>query len=133
MAAQTDITVKMADNATNITYSKLVPAGTDGQAATWRSETAGAIALFRPFLAVLAKWNASRNVRRIELEYTYPQTATDSTTGLTTKVQELKCQAVWFVPASMPQAVIDEGVHQGCNIIADTAVKTAIKTMTAPN
>lgn len=133
MAAQTDITVKMNDGATNITYSKLVPAGTDGQAATWRSETVGAIAMFRPFLALLAKWNANRSVRRLELEYTYPQTSTDSTTGLTSKVQELKMQAVIFIPASMPQATIDEAVSQGCNIMADTAIKTAFKTMTAPN
>lgn len=133
MAAQTDITVKMNDNATNITYSKLVPAGADGQAATWRSETAGAIAAFRPFVALLAKWNAARSVRRLEFEYTYPQTSTDTTTGLTTKVQELKLQAVIFIPASMPQTIIDEGVSQGCNIMADTAIKTAFKSMTAPN
>jgi hypothetical protein len=133
MAAQTDITVKMNDGATNITYSKLSPAGAAGEAATWRSESIGGVALFRPFLELLSKWNSAKTTRRLEATYVYPYAVTDTTDSTQVKKGEIKLQLVGHVLQSVPQAVIDEAVSQGLNCFADNSFKTALKTGQAPN
>jgi hypothetical protein len=133
MAAQTDITVKMNDGATNITYTKLTPSGADGQAAQWRSESVGGVAGQRPAVSLLSKWNGPKTVRRLEGEVTYPQVATDSTTGLTQIVNTVKLQLIAHIPVGTPQAVIDEAVSQGLNIFADAnSFKVACKSGYAP-
>lgn len=82
MPAMANITVKKADGTTDIVYTALTPSSGDRTKAVWRVESIGTIAGNRPVLEVSSKATANGQARIVEGKLMYPETFTDTTTGI---------------------------------------------------
>jgi hypothetical protein len=132
MPTMANITVKKADGTTDITYTALSPSAGDGVPAAWRSESAGSAPGFKPLLSLWSKTNGNRTARRVEYDYSYPQTATDSTTTLTSVINKPIAKGYFVIPNEVPDTVLAEYVAQCTNLLASTLVKDSIKAGYAP-
>lgn len=124
MPNQVDITVKKADGATDITYTKVVPSSGSNSPAIWRSPV-GAAAAHRATLSIKSSPNQSNTLRHVEIKYNYPETAT-GTDGKVSVVNRLGWTWKGTVSMDMSDAVIAEAVAQGQNLLASAHVKDQI-------
>lgn len=83
MPQMANITVKKSDGTTDIIYTALTPSSGDRTKAVWRVESIGAIAGNRPVLEIQSKASQNGQARIVEGKLSYPETYTDSTTGVT--------------------------------------------------
>jgi len=127
-----DITVKKNDGTTDIIYVAMSPSSGDGVPAVWRNETGGTASAFKPTLSLSTKYNGPKTARRAQIEYRYPQTATDSTTSLVSVVNTCPISATFAFPVEMPQTALDEAISQFANLLVSTLMKSALKTGFAP-
>jgi len=132
MAAITNVTVKKADGTTDIVYTAIQPASGDGQFAVWRQEDTSVPSAFRPTLKMKTSDNGPKTARKPHLEYSYPYTYTDSTTGLKMQAHVVLASSDFLVPTQVPDAVIAEAVHQFTNLLVNTAVRDSIKAGITP-
>lgn len=131
MASIADITVKKADETTNITYSAKVPSAGDRSPAIWRCTSVGSAPGHNPSLSMTSRSNGDGTARRVEVSYKYPQTAT-AADGSTQIVNVLPISVSAVIPQGMPQATIDEGVAQCFNLLASALLKGSVKDGFAP-
>lgn len=122
-----DITVKKADETTNITYTAYLASAGDKAPAIWRSATVGGAQSHHPELRIVCRDNGSKTARRVDMSFSYKQLATDSTTGLVSVINTVPFQCTAAIPGGMPQADIDEAVAQFFNLGASTLVKQCFK------
>jgi hypothetical protein len=127
-----NITVKKADGTTDIVYTALTPSAGDGNAAAWRSETAGTAPGFKPQLKLWSKSNGNGSARRVEYSYSYPQTATDTTTSLTSVVNKPVGGGYFVIPNEVPDATLAEFTAQLTNLLASALVRSSINAGYAP-
>jgi len=127
-----NITVKAANGTTDVVYTAMAPSSGDGVAAVWRNEAAGSAAAFKPSFSLVSKYNGNKTARRMNATYYMPQTATDTTTSLTSVVNSVPITFSVALPLEVPQTVIDEAVHQLTNLLASTLVRDALKAGFAP-
>lgn len=132
MAAITNVTVKKADGTTDIVYTAIQPASGDGQFAVWRQEDLTVPQAFRPKLSMKVSDNGPKTARKPHLEYVYPFTYTDSTTGLKKMAHLVLSSADFLVPTEVPDATVAEAVHQFTNLCVNTAVRDSIKAGISP-
>lgn len=133
MPSMADITVKKADGTTDIVYNQMAPSSGDGVSAIWRNESGGAATAFKPMLTLQSKYNGPKTARRLTVNYSMPQTATDSTTGLTSVVNTIPVMFTIALPVATPQTTIDEAVHQLTNLLSSTLVRSCLKAGFAPS
>lgn len=132
MANMANITVKKADGTTDIVYTALTPSAGDETPATWRSETAASINSGKPVASLTTKWNGAKNVRRADFHFVYPQTATDSTTGLTSVVNRIPLHVTASIPQEVPDTIVAEAVAQAINLLASVLVRDSVKSGYSP-
>jgi hypothetical protein len=131
MAAMADITVKKADETTNIVYTGKVASAGDRTAAVWKSETVGTAPAHNPSFSLTSRSNGDGKVRRVEHAGAYPQTAT-AADGSVTVVNIAQGSGSFAIPQGMPQTDINEFVAQYCNMLASVLIKASIKAGYAP-
>jgi len=127
-----DITVKKNDGVTNITYTAKVPAGGDGTAAIWRSESVGTAPAHFPELRFSARDVRKGLARAPRTTFVYPMTSTNSTTGVTSVVDKIRIGSDWDIPKNVTQAAIDEAVSQYANLLAAALTVSCLKAGYAP-
>jgi hypothetical protein len=132
MPALADITVKMADGTTNITYTGIVPSAGDKTPAVWRSNSVGGSIGQRPELRVQSASNGDNSARRITINYSYPSLFTDSNTGRVSVDKRLNWSLSASIPVEMTDADLAEAVEQGNNLVAATLVKSSMKSGYSP-
>lgn len=135
MPSAASITVKKADEATNITYDLLAKSGGDNSPCVWRQDTGAAASLpvgLRAMLRVLTKWNGKRNARQMSLLYRYPYATQDTTTSVYSSRGEVVFSGMVTVPQSIPAADINEAIAQAFNLVAATLLKDTGKSGYAP-
>jgi hypothetical protein len=132
MPALADITVKMADGTTNITYTGIVPSAGDKTPAVWRSNSVGGSIGQRPELRVQSASNGDNSARRITINYSYPSLFTDSNTGRVSVDKRLNWSLSASIPVEMTDADLAEAVEQGNNLLAATLVKSSMKSGYSP-
>jgi hypothetical protein len=131
MAAMANITVKKADETTDIVYTAKVASAGDRTPAVWKSTTVGTAPAHNPSLTLTSRPNGDGKVRRVDYAYAYPQTATasDGSISIVNLYQQSGSAAV---PQGMPQLDINEAVAQCNNLLAAALVKQAMKDGYAP-
>lgn len=132
MPSMANIVVKKYDGTTDVTYNALTASAGDNVAAQWRSESAGSQNNAKPVLALTSKFNGNRSARRVEVQYRYPQMATDSTTGLATVVNLIPMTLSAAIPLGVPDTVVQEAVAQGLNLMGSDLVRLSIISGFAP-
>ena len=131
MPQMADITVKKADETTNIVYTQFVPSAGDKSAALWKSTSVGSAPGFNPSLAMDSSDNGPKTARRVNLRFAYPYTVTGGD-GTVSVSDTFRFDGTAVVPNRMPQSVIDEAAAQAMNLFASTLVKACLKSGYSP-
>jgi hypothetical protein len=132
MPTMADIVVKKADGTTNVTFAALNPSSGDTVSALWRQETMGTAAGLRATFSSRSQWNGPRTARRVESQFQYPFTVTDSTTGVTSVLARVPISISITVPVDVPDTVVAEAVAQGMNLQVSTLMQSVYKAGFAP-
>lgn len=112
------VTVKKADNTTNVTYSVISASGGDQSPAIWRDNAFGGTLGQRPELRVKSQSNGTKTARRVQGTFTYPQLYTDTTTGLSKVATRANGSYDLSVPTDMSDAALAEFAAQFGNLMA---------------
>jgi len=132
MPTMADIVVKKADGTTNITYNAMTPSSGDKSKAVWRCESFGTVAANRPVFEVHGRSSVNGKFRVVDFRYTYPETYTDSTTGLVRTRERLLFSGQCAVPVDNTDASNNEGTAQGVNLLTSHLMLAVFRTGFAP-
>lgn len=132
MAQQANITIKKADGTTDIVFTALSPSAGDKTPAQWRSESVGSIAANKPLLSVTARSTADRKARIVTVNFSYPETYTDSTTGLVKINNTVRASTQFILPLGASDMVVQEAAAQFGNLMDHIDLQTAFKSGIAP-
>lgn len=131
MPAMANLTVKKADETTNIVYDALTGAAGDGSKAVWRQDTGAAAGLpvgHRATLQMSTVWNGSRTARRAVLEFKRPYSTQNSTTTKYESSDSVVGRLEITLPQAIPASELSESVYQflNCLGLASGLIKNAI-------
>jgi len=135
MPTMASITVKKADETTNIVYDALTASGGETSPAVWRQDTGAAAGLpvgLRATLSLSTKWNGAKTARQGSFKYERPYATQNSTTTLFSESSRVVISGLATMPIGMPASEISEGVRQACNLLASTLIKQALETGYSP-
>lgn len=125
MANAADIVVKKFDGTTDVTYVVYNGASGDGVKALWRSDSQGTTAAVRPQVTMWSRNNGQKTARRVDWEVSFPQSYTDTTTGLVSSRNRTVMNGSFLVPTGMDNGAAAEAAYQSANIVASPAFKTS--------
>lgn len=127
MPAISNITIKKDNGTTDVVFTGVQPSSGDGTPAVWKATSVGSAPAHQPELRLLSR-EASKGVKRaLRSTFSYPQVATNSTTGLTTVVDRASADTNWVFSKNMTQTEINEFVTQYANLLVSTLVKDCVK------
>lgn len=132
MPNMADIAVKKADGTTDVTYVALSPSAGDKTPAQWRVEALGTVPGNRPHFQVSSKFSADRQARIVEGKLMYPETFTDSTTGLVSTRLRETFQFTSIIRQDASDVTTSEMVAQAANLIKSSLIQSVLKTGFAP-
>lgn len=135
MPAMANLTVKKADETTNIVYDSLTAAGGDGSKAVWRQDTGATASMpvgHRAQLEMRSVYNGPRTARRVEISYKRPYSTQNTTTSVYESKDSVVGSAQVTLPVNIPASEIAEAVHQFCNLMAQTLIKDSLKAGYSP-
>lgn len=132
MPTMANITVKKADNTTDVVYVAISPAGGDLSEAQWRVEAAGAIAANRPKLYVKAKASADGKVRIVDWRHEYPETSTNTSTGVVSITYIVRAKGTFYVPLNATDTSITECAAQSANLLKSSLIQSTLTSGIAP-
>lgn len=130
-----NLTVKKADETTNITYDALTGAAGDGSEAVWRQDTGAAAGMpvgHRATLKMRTVNNGPRTARRATVDYKRPYSTQNSVTTKYEASDAFVFNGNFTMPNAIPASEIAESVHQLCNALAQALIKDALKAGYAP-
>lgn len=131
MPVLANITVKKADGTTDVTYTAVAGSSGDKTPAIWRCQTVGTTPSEYPTLTLTSRSNGPGTARRIDFSYAWPTTSQDAG-GNKVVDGRASFNGSYLVPQNQVQSVIQEQVHQACNLIASGLVKACIVDGFAP-
>lgn len=135
MPAMASITVKKADETTNITYDALTPSGGDAGTARWRQDTGAPTGLPTELRSTLFARTIEHNGgkdRKGIVTYRSPYAYQDTTTGLYSSTMGVSGRMELVVPKGMPANAQSEGIRQFCNLLAAALIKQMLEAGYAP-
>lgn len=131
MPSMANITVKASNGTTDVVYTALTPSAGDTVPAQWRVEN-GSQNNAKPMAKLVSRWNQNKSARRMDFMYEYPQTATDTTTGLVTVVNRIPISLTMALPAAVPDTVVAEAVAQATNLLVSTLIRASMNAGFSP-
>jgi hypothetical protein len=129
------ITVKKADNTTDIVYDALNASGGDSSPAVWRQDTGAAAGLpvgLRNVLRLSSKWNGPATARQLKFNFAAPYAVQNSTTTLYSANDRVVLDGVITVPQGIPASAINEACAQVMHLLASALVISASQAGYAP-
>lgn len=130
MAAIANITIKKADNVTDLVYSALTGSPGDGTPAKWRNEDITLPIGQRSNLTTVTKPNGKGDARQVQLRYRRPVIRTVNSVPVLIGTIPFEINAT--LGEQYTQAEIDEAVAQALNIAAVVAIRDVFKTGYSP-
>lgn len=132
MPQMADITVKKADNTTDVVYVAQAPSSGDGVPAVWRVDAGFTHAMAKPVFQISSRSNGQKTARRVEFTFVLPQTYTESTTNLVKVQNKVPISGSFVLPLEVPDSIVAEAVHQLTNLLSSTLVRNSLKAGFAP-
>lgn len=130
MAAIANITIKKADNVTDVVYTALTGAPGDGAPAKWRNEDVTLPIGQRASMVVLTKANGKNDARQVQVRVKRPVVRTVN--SVPTLIGSIPFEINATLGEQYTQAEIDEAVAQALNMAAVVAIRDSFKTGYAP-
>ena len=131
MPALANITVKKADNTTDVVYTATAASAGDSSPAVFRNNTVGTTIAERPTLLVRSTDNGSRTARRLRVDYSWPIVTTDAG-GNKVVSGRMSGEASVLIPQNQDAAVIAEQAAQFGNLIGSALIKASFNEGFAP-
>jgi len=131
MPAMANITVKKADNTTNVDYVVATPSAGDKSPAVWKNQTVGTVNAARPTFTIVASDNGTGKSRRIRSTFFWPKTRVDALSNVVVQ-GGASSESSHLVPQDMTPAEISEYVAQYANLLASALVKSVLTEGYAP-
>lgn len=131
MASIANITVKKADNTTDIIYDAICGSGGDSSPAVWRQDTGAAAGLptgLRPVFKLATQWNNPRTARQAKFNYVRPYYVLNSTTSEYSSKDRVVLDGIATLPQNIPQGELNEAIYQACNLLASALIKQSMAT-----
>lgn len=132
MPTMANVTVKAADGSTDVVYYARNPSGGDGQKALWKALAVGSQDNQHPWLTVQSAASSDGRSRKVRVAFSYPQSATNSTTGLISVVNQTPFEVVFTRPLGVPDAIAGEAAAQFPNLMASALLKAVFLEGFAP-
>lgn len=132
MTTMANLTVKKADNTTDIVWTALSASGGDSSPAVWRSDTVSGTPGQKPTFQFQAKWNQAKSVRQIDIQFRYGQVYTDSTTSLTQVRDIASFRGTWQLPQTITSSNLAEIAAQLGHLMAQQLIKDSTAAGYAP-
>jgi hypothetical protein len=135
MPSAANISVKKADEVTNIVYDVLTGAAGDGSKAVWRQDTGAAAGMpvgHRAILEMRTTSNGPRTARRATIDYKRPYSTQNTVTSKYETSDAFVLSVSVVLPTSIPASELAESVHQACNLVSATLIKDALKAGYSP-
>lgn len=132
MPSMANIIVKKADGTTDITYTALTPSSGDKVPAQWRVESIGAVAGNRPTFMIQTRYSADKQARIVEGKVSYPETYTDSTTGIVSVRNRELFSFSSVTHLATADAIVAELAAQTANLLKSVLIQDVLKTGFAP-
>lgn len=133
MPNMASITVKKADNTTDIIYVSQSPASGDATPARWRVDSIGTVPGNRPVLTVSSKSTANGGARIVNGKLVFPETYTDTTTGIVAVRNSVSISFNAIVPQNLTDTSIVESCAQFANLLKATLIQDTLKSGYAPS
>lgn len=132
MPSMADITVKKNDGTTDVVYVALTPSSGDRTAAQWRVEAIGTVPGNRPVFQITSRYSADRQARIVEGKLVYPETYTDSTTGIVSTRLRDSFSFTEIIRLDGSDATTNELAAQAANLMKSTLIQSVLKAGFAP-
>lgn len=129
MANIANLSVKKTDGTTNVTFSAVAGAASDGVAATWVNTTSSSIRQNRASLSMKAKLNGTKTARRVDIQAVFPIVRIVS--GAEVVVGRIPVDYSLPVPEWATDSEIAEAVDQSINLLSEATVRAQIKSGTS--
>lgn len=133
MPQMANITVKKADGVTDVVYVNQAPASGDSTPARWRVDAIGTVPMNRPTFSVMSKSASNGATRVVSGKLVFPETYTDTATGLVSVRSSVSLSFDCRVPQLLTDATIAEAVAQFPNLLKDILIQNTMKTGYAPS
>lgn len=130
MANIANITVKKSDGTTDVTFTAIAGAASEGQPALWQNTASSTIRGNRAFLQMRAKLNGTKAARRVDCTARFPVLRTVNSTE--TVIGVIPVDLTLPVPEWATDAEVAEAVDQSLNLFASAFMRAQIKSGTSP-
>lgn len=132
MPSMADIVIKKADGTTDITLTALTPSSGDKSRALWRQESVGTVQANRPTAECVGRYSQNGKFRVVDVRFSYPETYTDSTTGLVRIRDRALFTGTFNLPVENNDTSNNEFAAQSVNWLKSTLMQLVIKGGFAP-
>lgn len=130
MPQMANITVKKADNVTDVTYTSLTPSAGDQTPARWSNLASASVAAHRSTYNCASRFNGKRDARVVDAVLKYPDV--QSVSGANVVVGNCIISISGTIPLQVTDTVIAEAVAQAANLFKATLMQDTFKTGYAP-
>jgi hypothetical protein len=132
MPAMANITVKKADDTTDVIYVAISPSAGDKVPAIWQVTASQPIQGFRPNFSVAASTNAAGTIRKFEMVHRFPVTYTDPATSLTKLNAFVEKRTTVHLPVGLTVTDWLEGYAQATNLEDAALIRSCISDGASP-
>lgn len=129
MANIANLVVKKSDNVTNVTFTAIAGAASDGLSATWINQASSTIRQNRSTMSMKGKLNGTKQARRVDVQVVFPVARVLN--SVETLMGRIPVDFSIPVPEWATDAEVAEAVDQSINLLADATVRAQIKTGTS--
>lgn len=133
MPQMANITIKKLDGTTDIVYNALNPSAGDRTKALWRTEAVGSVAANRNTAMCSSRSSVNGQYRIVDLEFTVPETYTDSTTGQVLVRTRALAKLTFTTDTRASDSTNGEAAAQLGNFVRSSLFQQVLQSGFAPN
>lgn len=130
MANIANVVVKKTDGTTDVTFTAIAGASSDGNPALWQNVASSTIRSNRSQLTMKAKLNGTKQARRVDVQALFPVTRLVNT--VETVVGRIPVDLTTPIPEWATDAEVNEAIDQALNLFSSAHLRTHIKAGISP-
>lgn len=127
MPQMDDIAFYKKDGTTLTKWVAKTPSSGDSTAAQWRVDDASTVAIGRPSMSMIARFNANKTLRRMTIDLVQPELRKNAVTGAVSVTDKIMASLTTAIPQSIDDSRIDDFVAMLVNTISSDKVRECIR------
>jgi len=131
MPNMADITVKKADNVTNVVYVKHSPSAGDKTPAVWKQNALSTIPMHRPVFTFMTKDNGPKTARQFTATLKYPIVSIENSVPVLKAITPIT--ATGTLPMNVSALDVKEAAYQFGNLMVDALIRASLDEGSSPS